>query len=47
MLGEHPRAMARGHSAVHEDGLRVVVIMGVRVVVIMVVVRVGWERWWW
>ncbi|KAF9014405.1 hypothetical protein BDZ89DRAFT_1046524 [Hymenopellis radicata] len=24
MPGEHPRAMARGHSAVHEQGLRVV-----------------------
>ncbi|KAF9007347.1 hypothetical protein BDZ89DRAFT_1048468 [Hymenopellis radicata] len=26
MPGEHPRAMARGHSAVHEDGLTAVVV---------------------
>ncbi|KAF9025947.1 hypothetical protein BDZ89DRAFT_1179482 [Hymenopellis radicata] len=40
MLGEHPRAKARGHSAVHEGGLRVVVMMGVGEVVVTATVVV-------
>ncbi|KAF9016441.1 hypothetical protein BDZ89DRAFT_1045779 [Hymenopellis radicata] len=43
MPGEHPRAIARGHSAVHEQGLRVVMEKGVVLVVGLVLIRVVLE----